>query len=221
MKRLLILGAGGFGREILAWALDAQAAGGVDWQVGGFLDGNPDALRPFGIDLPIVGNPGSYEPQPDDCFTCAIGDPATKLHLCRSLQQRGGEFINLIHPTAMIGPRSRYGTGIICCPQSVITVDSVLGDFVTLNCRAGVGHDVVIGDGCTLNSYCDITGGAKLGEGVSVGSHAVVAPRTVVGDWAKVGAGSVVVRKVKPHSTVFGVPAARLDAFGETETRAA
>ena len=43
-NRLLIVGAGGFGREVLQWALDIQSQGDVDWEVGGFLDANRKAF---------------------------------------------------------------------------------------------------------------------------------------------------------------------------------
>jgi sugar O-acyltransferase (sialic acid O-acetyltransferase NeuD family) len=209
-KRLLIIGAGGFGREILAWAEDVQRAGTADWSVFGFLDANQQALDGFDIDQPIVGDPATYQPSAGDCFVCAIGDPKIKLDVCRALQERGANFINLIHPTAIIGPRCILGTGTILCPFAAITVDAMLGDFVTLNLRAGVGHDVIVGHGCTLNAFCDVTGGAKLGDGVFLGSHAVIAPRVHVGEFAKVGAGSVVVRRIKDYASVMGVPAKRI-----------
>ena len=40
MKNLVIVGAGGFGREVLAWARQAVEP----WTVRGFLDDNPGAL---------------------------------------------------------------------------------------------------------------------------------------------------------------------------------
>lgn len=219
--RLLIIGASGFGRELLAWINDIIAAGHQpDWEVGGFLDANPNALAKFGIDLPILADPATYQPQPQDRFVCAIGDPKTKLRISRALQARGAEFVNVIHPTAILGERCQIGTGLIMCPLSVVTVDTKLGDFVTLNAYASIGHDAVLGDGCILNSFANVTGGAKLGEGVYLGGHAFIAPKVVVGDYAKVGAGSSVVHRVKAHSTVMGVPAKRIE-FEVPEVKAA
>jgi hypothetical protein len=135
MKRLLIAGAGGFGREALAWAL-ACPSNRTEWRVGGFLDANPSALEGFDIDFPLVGAPESYEPREDDVFICAIGDPATKLRVALDLKSRGARFVNVIHPTAIIGPNSRMGTGCILCPNCMVTTNVVLGDFVTLNLAA-------------------------------------------------------------------------------------
>lgn len=205
-KRLLIIGAGGFGREVLTWA-NQVTPGERPWSECAFLDGNAQALEGYGVEVPIIGDPITYQPQPGDMFLCALGDPATKLKLCRHLREQGATFWTLIHPTAIIGDRCRIGEGTILCPRAILTSDVTVGDFVTFNVASGAGHDAVIGDGCTLSGHVDITGFARLGEGVFLGSHASVLPSVHVGDYAKVGAGSVVMRRVKSGVTVFGVPA--------------
>lgn len=214
-KRLLIVGAGGFGREVLAWAEDvANAADRPPWSDVAFLDGDPNALDGYRVDNQIVGDPDTHAPSGDEVFACAIGDPAAKLRVCRSLRDRGARFTTLVHPTAMVGPRCRLGEGVVLCPQATLTVDVTLGDFVALNARAGVGHDAVLGDGCTVSAYCDITGRCRLGEGVFLGSHAAMLPGSTAGEYARVAAGSVVYRRVAPHATVSGAPAKRLRLAG-------
>jgi sugar O-acyltransferase (sialic acid O-acetyltransferase NeuD family) len=210
-NRLLIIGAGGFGREVLQWALDIQNQRDVDWEVGGFLDANPQAFANFEIDYSVLGNPESWQPTCNDRFICAIGDPTIRLRICRELQKRGAEFVSMIHPSAIVGSRCKIGTGTILCPGVTVTVDVTIGDFVVLNVRSCVGHDARVGDGCTVNDFCDVTGNAKLGEGVFLGSHSSVTPSAKVGDYARVGAGSVVVRRVREHTTVMGPTAKRID----------
>lgn len=206
MQRLFIVGAGGFGREVLGWALHI-AAQQPAWDIAGFLDANPAALDGFPCAFRVCGDPAVFVPTAHDVLICAIGDPATKLRLCRALQKKGGHFITFIHPTAVVGPDCCFGAGCILGPGAVVTTNVTLGNFVTLNVHATIGHDVVVGDGCTLSSHADVTGRALLGEGVFLGSHAAVLPNAQVGDYALVGAGSVVLRKVRPYVTVMGVPA--------------
>ncbi len=212
MHRLLIIGAGGFGREILAWAQDVPREQ-RNWEIGGFLDANPAALSDYECKVPIFADPLSYQPIEGDRFVCAIGDPKTKLRICKTLKERGAEFITLVHPSAVIGNRCTLGEGCIMCPGSVLTADVKIHDFVTLNVKASVGHDAIVGEGSTLSGHVDITGFAQVGIGVFLGSHAVVLPKMKVGDYATVGAGSVVVKKVKPGTTVFGVPARQMSGF--------
>ncbi len=139
--------------------------------------------------------------------------PAYKLNICRSLKDRGGEFVTLIHPSAIIGPNCSIGEGCILCPGVVLTSDVSLGNFITLNLHATVGHDAKIGDGSTLLSHTDVTGFVELGEGVLLGSHASILPHAKVGDYGIVGAGSVVLRRVKSRTTVIGVPAKKIVGF--------
>lgn len=218
-NRLLIVGAGGFGREVLQWALDIQSQVDVDWEVGGFLDANRKAFEKFDIEFPVVGDSADWQPSIEDRFICAIGDPTIRLRICRQLQQRGAQFVSLIHPTAIVGSRCTIGTGTILCPGVTVTVDATIGDFVILNVRSCVGHDAHVGDGCTVNDFCDITGNAKLGEGVFLGSHSSVTPSAKVGDYARVGAGSVVVRRVRANTTVIGPTAKRIDWSAEPSAK--
>ncbi len=212
MKRLVIIGAGGFGREVLCWALDCEKEQDC-WRVFGFLDDNYNALNNFDFSYSIIGTPSEYIPTEEDVFICAIGNPKIKLHICRDMIARGANFINLIHPTCLIGENNKIGIGCILCPRSIITTNITLGNFVTINGYSGIGHDAIIRDGVTLSSFCDVTGNVVLGEGVFLGSHAVVLPSTIVGDYATVGAGSVVVRKVAARATVMGVPAKQIAGF--------
>lgn len=206
MKRLLIVGAGGFGREVLCWAQDVEQAQ-KEWSIRGFLDDEPAALEGFDIQYPVVGPASTYRPDHDDLFICAIADPEIKLRVCEGLEERGAQFITLVHPTAIVGQKNTIGRGCILCPQIYVTTGVTLGRFVTINMNSGVGHDANVGEGTTLSAYCDVTGGVSLGKGVFLGSHASVLPGVVVGDYAKIGAGSVVVRNVRPRTSVFGVPA--------------
>jgi sugar O-acyltransferase (sialic acid O-acetyltransferase NeuD family) len=207
MRRLLIVGAGNFGREVLAWATDIRSS---EWEIGGFLDSRSNILDGYDIPLPILGDPLTFEFSAADRVVCALGDPGFKLRYCRDLERRGAAFETLIHPTAIVGPRCVIGAGGVLCPRAILTCDVRIGKFVTLNIVAAAGHDALLGDGCTLSGHALVGGHAKLGEGVFLGSHAVVAPRVKVGDYGRIGAGSAAVRDVPEGVTVFGVPATEL-----------
>jgi sugar O-acyltransferase (sialic acid O-acetyltransferase NeuD family) len=206
VKRLLIIGAGGFGREVLCWARDIEPAQ-AEWKIGGFLDANPAALDGFDVPLGILGDPAEFAPLETDRYICAIGDPATKQRVVTGLLARNARFVTLIHPSVIVAANCRIGAGCILCPRVVLTTNVTLGRFVTLNVGATVGHDVGMGDWCTVNGHADITGKVSLGEAVFAGSHACVLPGLRVGDRAVVGAGAVVTRNVSAESTMFGVPA--------------
>jgi sugar O-acyltransferase (sialic acid O-acetyltransferase NeuD family) len=205
MKRLIIVGAGGFGREVLRWALD-MAEYDRDWQIAGFLDDNLHALDDYGVDVSILGTVQDYQPGPDDLFAIAVGDPQTRIDLASTITKRGGCLATLIHPTAVIGDRVQIGLGSIICPYVVMTCDVTVGSLVIVNVHSTLGHDCKVGAASTLSCFCDVTGFVELGEGVFMGSHATVIPSVKVGHFARIGAGTTVIRNVRAGTTVFGVP---------------
>lgn len=215
-KKLVIMGAGGFGREVHAWLLDAIKNGSCKptrdtvWEIAGFIDDVSNAPDVFPGLPPILSKIDDYIPLPNTYIVCAVANPGAKKLLTDKLLSKGAEFFTLIHSNVVIGTNVVIGKGAVICPFTVLSTDLVVGDFVTINSGCTVGHDTSIGDYCTLSGHCDITGGVKLQEGAFLGSHAVIVPNVVVGEHAVVGAGSVVIRKVAASTTVFGVPAKRI-----------
>jgi sugar O-acyltransferase (sialic acid O-acetyltransferase NeuD family) len=207
MKKLIIVGAGGFGREVLGYARDVQAKL-MEWEIKGFVDDNPNALENVTCDIPIIGAIRDYQPQEEDFFVMAIGSPKQKLDVAQKLTKNGAKFISLIHPTAR--SNGTLGCGCVLSPFSFISCNVQIGDFVTINVYASIGHDSVIGDGCTLISYASVGGSATLGKGIFVGAHGCILNNAKIGDFATVAAGSVVIKSVKPGTTVIGVPAKKL-----------
>ena len=61
MKRVLIVGAGGVGREVLAY-LKQHPDYGKNWLVAGFLDDDKQALEGFGYAEEVVGGVKDYTP---------------------------------------------------------------------------------------------------------------------------------------------------------------
>ncbi len=230
MKNLLIVGAGGFGREVLNWALDHPLRT-IDWRIKGFLDSRVDALATFPTDsslIPnvvpyqasihdrfrrdfgIVGDPMTYTPDPNDIFVCALGDPVMRRRYARPILDKGGEFIALVHPKALVSTFVSLGRGSIVGPFASISPDVSIGEFVTINSYTAIAHDVRIGDWGEIDGHCLIAGRTRVGTGVRIHGGAIITPDTQIGDEAVVGAGSVVFGNVPAGVTVFGNPAKRL-----------
>lgn len=203
MSKLVIIGAGGFGREVLAWARTAMP----DQEVKGFLDDNPSIERDARLRVPMLGPLDRHVPAPDELFVCAIGNPAARRAAVEKIKGRGGRFVSLIHPTAVVAEGAHVGVGAIICPFALISVDAQVGDGSVVYYHSSVDHDAIIGAWVQISGHCDIMGGATIGEEVFLGSHAAVFPRVDVGARAVIGAGAVVIRSVPADATVVGVPA--------------
>lgn len=209
MNNLIIIGARGFGREVYHLATqcgDYQK----EFQIKGFLDSKADALESYSGYPPILGAVETYVPQPQDRFVCALGDVKAKKHYLSIIREKGGRFVSLIHPTAIILSNTSIGVGAIILANVFISSEVVIGDYVTIQPFSAIGHDARISDYAHLNAYAFVGGYAQVGEGATLHTGAKVLPHKRIGDWAIVGAGSVVLRNVKAGETVFGVPALSL-----------
>ena len=208
MKHLIIIGVGGFAREVY-WHAQESSGYGTEWDLKGFLDGDvklPDEEYEK-LELPVLGDVAGYKIEKDDVFFCAIGNGAARKRIAEYMLAKKAEFITLIHHTAIIHGNVKVGVGCLVGPRTGLGDHVVLGDFVILNTASAVGHDAQLDDYVSLMSYVDITGYSHLEEGVMFGSGARILPHGKVGAYATVGAGSVVLRRVKPGITVFGNPA--------------
>lgn len=229
MKRLLIVGAGGFGRELLTLALDNEECGRA-WTIGGFLDSRADALNGFSADyhqLPhaapaseesrqryrrdygIVGDPTTFQVEANDVFLCALGSPSDRRTYTAALLEQGAEFIRLLHHTAAPSAYSSIAPGCILNTFSTISPDAILDRFVTLGSYSAVAHDAHIGAWTEIGGHCLIAGGVRIGEGVRIHPGCIVTAGARIGDGAIVAAGSVVFGRIPPGITVMGNPAKR------------
>lgn len=207
-RKLWIIGAGGFGREVFSMTQSARGAD-VEWRVAGFLNDIKDSLDGFD-GFPAIGGGTDYVPESGDVFICAIGDVKGRRMVCETFIARRAEFTNLISEGAMISGAAKLGHGIIVEAFTGIAANADVGDFTTVLGHSTIGHDVNVGRFCQISPYCDIHGWVQIGDSCLIGSHAVILTKVKIGDGATVGAGSVVISDVPAGATVFGVPAKRI-----------
>ena len=123
------------------------------------------------------------------------------------IKAKGGEFITLISPLAVIAQNVKIGSGCIICPYVHIGSDAVIGDNVRIQAFSNVGHDSQIDAYATLQCYAFTGGFSRVGSEATLCTGAKLLPHKIVADKAVVGAGSVVVQNVAEEVHVFGLPA--------------
>lgn len=205
MKKLLIVGAGGFGRELYAWASQHPDCGRL-WTLDGFLDDNLDALASFGrfaSVLPLAG----HAPTADNVYLAGLGKPLLKEKFIAPLVAAGAEFLTFVHPRALVGTRVKLGQGVVICPGAILSADIAVGDFAMVNLNCTLGHDVRIGPWTSLSAQCDITGAASVGKACFLGSRATIIPGKSVGDRTVIAAGAVVMTHLPADVLAAGNPA--------------
>lgn len=206
MTDIVIVGAGGFGREVLQYVNDTFAIG-TTHSVKGFLDDAAISIEPASLNQKILGTINDYQPAETDRFVIAVGKPELRLQLAARLAARGAQFLSVIHPLAYVAGSASLGTGCVVSPFATVGANATLGDHVVLTYYSSVGHDATVGACSALSPYSVANGGSYLGEAAFLGTHATVNPLKRVGDSARVAAGSIVYRDVPPHMLALGNPA--------------
>ena len=201
--QVLIVSAAGFGRTVFN-TMRHDVAHEVEWDIAGFLDSR-SALA-AGSPRPILGDPLTWRPEPNERFVCALGDPAQRRRFAEPLRERGAEFMNLrtgLHEAIGV----TMGVGCIFEPEVRMGVDTQMGDFVIILSTSVIGYEVAIGSYSTIGSFVFVGGRAKIGSDVIIHPHATILPGIKVGDGAVIGAGSVVMADVPAGVTMLGNPA--------------
>lgn len=209
MKHLIILGAGGMGRQVLSFAKSCNGYG-KEYDIKGFLDDNPEAMRDFPGYPPVLGTVDGYQIETDDVFFNSIGDIQAKKRCIQKILDKGGDFLTLIHPTAQVTPGATIGRGCMIAAKVGIGTETEIGDFCMIQSNAIVGHDVHVGNFCRIDCNVVLIADVNLDDGACVHTSSVVNHRVRIGEGAIVGALSFVIRNVKPGTTVQGNPAKKI-----------
>ena len=207
MKDIVIIGAGGFGREVKT-IIDAINKNTKTYNFLGFYD-DTIAKGTLINNFPILGNLKEL----NDLKTATdvlvgVGDPISKYKIISSLKNEVLHFPTIIHPSVIISDDDVIiDNGCIICAGNIITCNIKIGKFVTLNLMCTVGHDTVIDDYSSFMPSVNISGEVHIEEKVYVGTGAKIINRLTIGKATIIGAGAVVSKSLPEYCTAVGIPA--------------
>lgn len=123
------------------------------------------------------------------------------------LEQKGYQFINVIHPHSYISPSITIGTGNCIAPNCVINTNVSIANHCIINANCSVSHDCVIENYATISPGVTLAGNVRIGENVFIGSGATIIPNITVARGAYIAAGACVTKDVPADVMIAGVPA--------------
>lgn len=205
MKKLVIIGVGGFGREV-AWLVERINEVNPAWDLLGFLDDNKKLHGNIVGGYPVLGGCDWLNEYRDDTYAvCSIGSSKIRRKIIERLDW--AKFATIVDPSVIMSDKIVLGDGSIICAGTIATVDIEIGSHVIVNIDCTIGHDVVIKDYVTLYPSVNISGNTVLGECVEMGTGSQIIHGLKVGNRSIVGAGAVVVKDIPANCTAMGVPA--------------
>ena len=202
---LVIVGAGGHGREVLD-VVEAVNSRESAFRFLGFLDDDPDRQLLCRRGAPWLG-PLDRLAEIDAGYVIGIGAGRTRRRVDLSASASGRPPIRLVHPETSMGSQVALGPGVVVAAGARLTTNVRVGRHTHLNVNTSISHDCVVGDYVTLAPGAHVSGCVTLGDGVWVGTGASIIQGVTIGADAVIGAGAAVVTDIAAGVTAVGVPA--------------
>lgn len=216
---VIVVGAGGFGREVLD-VIEAHnvARPGDHITVVGVADDAPSETNLQRLAARGYAYVGTIDDVLADTFAgdyvLGVAGPQAKRRIAARFEERGWAAQTLVHPTVGFGSMVSLGAGAIICAGAQLTTNIDIGRHAHINLNVTVGHDSVLGDFVTANPGAAVSGEVRVGDAVLIGTGAAILQGLSVGEDAQVGAGACVTKDVAAQLTVVGVPARPLGSPG-------
>lgn len=211
MKKLVIVGAGDFGREV-SWVAERINAQTPVWELLGFVDDGA-AVQGRTVDgYPVLGPVSWLEAVTEELYVvCSIGTGRVRKQVMeRVLANPHLRPAALIDPAAIVGRNAQVGPGCVVCAGTVLAISSRLEAHAIVNLNCTVGHDTVLEPYCTVHPGSNLSGRVHVGACTDIGTGTKIIQGLAVCPGCTLGAGTVVVRDITEPGTYAGVPARRI-----------
>lgn len=207
MKRIAIIGAGGFGREVKMLIDQINSVENKYEFIGYYDDGKEKGEQINGF--PVLGNTNDLNSLLEPILVAlALGNPIHKKKVVQQLNSPNVTFETLIHPSTIIGNDSvTIGRGTVICAGCIITCNIDIQDYVIINLACTIGHDTIIKNYASLMPGINVSGEVLLEEGVYIGTGAKIINQVTIGQNSTIGAGAVVSKSIPEYCTAVGIPA--------------
>jgi sugar O-acyltransferase (sialic acid O-acetyltransferase NeuD family) len=207
MKNLIIIGAGGVGRETVQLVADINRQA-LKWQLHGFVDDAAILQGQSMQGLPILGTIEWLNSVTEEYWIiCAISNPGIKRKIVRRLNNPLLHYATLLHPTAVIASSAKIGIDVIVHAFCFVSVNTKIGNHVQLNPQCGIGHEANIGDFSSLYWNVNVSGSVNIGTDCIIGTKATILQNLGIGDGTIIGSATNVISHLPSNCTAVGNPA--------------
>lgn len=210
MENILIIGAGGFGREV-EWLINRiNNSNNNQWNLIGYVDDNVQKGTEI-TKLKVVYNTDELlKLEEKTNVVIAIGNAKVRKLIYNKIKENKNlSFPNLVDPSAIIGEVD-MGIGNIICAGTIATVNIKINNFNIINLDCTVGHDDVLADFITVYPSVNISGNTTINEVVEIGTGTQIIQGKNICSNVIIGAGAVVVKDIEEEGTYIGIPVKKI-----------
>lgn len=210
MKDIIIIGAGGFGREV-EWIINRINKEKIIWNILGFADDNVEKDTKIGNNKVCCSVDELANSNTEISVVIAIGNSVVRKKIYEKLSQNENiKFPNIIDPDTILG-EVKMGEGNIICAATIMTVNILISNFVIVNLDCTIGHDDVIENFVTIYPSVNVSGNVTVGQCTEIGTGTQIIQGKNIINNVIIGAGAVVTKDILQGGTYVGVPAKRME----------
>lgn len=196
MKDILIIGAGGIGRET-AWIIEEINEVKPTWNLLGYIDENSEMHGKELNGYKVLGGLEVLEKLEEKPYVVvAIANCSVKKSIVTKLGEKYN-FATIIYPTVKVSKFIQIGQGTIIYPGVILTVNTKIGNHVLISGNCTIGHDTVIGDYSSVLWGSNFSGYDTVGESCFIGVGTKVIQGINISKENKISAGITVIEDVK------------------------
>ena len=178
-EKLLLVGAGGFGRMVAEQAMIQYDCAFVD-------DGQPVGAEICGI--PVVGGLANLPELRKEysLLVVGIGNNQFRAQVYEKAKALGFAFPNIVAPSAYISPFAKVGCGCVVLQNACVQNGASVGNGVLLNAGTEIHCDAAVGDYALIYTNSVIRTGATVGNFARIGSNCTICNNATVPDGADI-----------------------------------
>lgn len=206
MKKVVIIGSGAVAAEVCSYIVDINNTQKEKIEIVGFLDDNEERFNSNALKYQFkqtyLGKFNEYLFNENEFYIFGFANIQGRIDFMEIHKNKKIQFINLIHPSAIIAESAKIGQGNLINPYCIIGPNAVIGNNNILTSYSFVSHDCVVGNN-NFFSTSGLSGHVTVGDNNFFGIRATIIPHITVGSKNTIQAGMIIDKNILDSETVF------------------
>jgi acetyltransferase-like isoleucine patch superfamily enzyme len=208
---LILIGAGLGAVEVIDIIDDINKSSQNKVKILGLLDDDPKLFNKKVLNYSVIGSLSDISLFKKEKFFLNIFSYKNRFlrsKLIRNLKSKRSRFMNIIHPSSLIGSKSVLGRGIIIYKNSNVYSKAYIGDFCVVNINVSIASNAKIESNCNIGKDVTICSGSKIKKDCSVQFGSIVLENSFLNQGSRLMPKSVLnFNSTKKYAVLNGNPA--------------